>query len=167
MGGAKARVGPRVNKLETIHAARTAVTAVASLLVARLLKLPEAYWAAITAMIVMQSTLGAAWSVSKQRLAGTAVGAILGALLVTYAGANWELFGAGVFAAGILCTALRMERNAFRYSGITLAIVMLVGRNQPAWEIALHRFVEIALGIAVGLATTAVWPEQSLEEAKP
>jgi uncharacterized membrane protein YccC len=29
--------------------------------------MPEAYWAAITAMIVMQSTVGAALTISKQR----------------------------------------------------------------------------------------------------
>lgn len=165
MVDAKTRAWKIADKREALHAARTAVTAVASLLVARLLRLPEAYWAAITSIIVTQSTLGAAWTISKQRLAGTAVGAVLGALLVTYAGENWAVFGAGVFLAGMVCTALRMERNAYRYSGITLAIVMLVQRSLPAWEIATHRFVEISLGIAVGLATTAVWPETTFAES--
>ena len=96
----------RADKRETVRAARTAVTAVASLLLARLLRLPEAYWAAITSMIVMQSTLGSACTVSKQRLAGTAVDAVLGALLVTYAGASWEVFAAGVFGAGLISAAL-------------------------------------------------------------
>jgi uncharacterized membrane protein YccC len=161
---AKPRPWIGTDKREIVHAARTAITAVVSLLLARLLRLPEAYWAAITSMIVMQSNLGAAWTVSKQRLAGTAVGAVLGALLVTYAGASWEVFGAGVFVAGIICAVLRMERNAFRYSGITLAIVMLVARSLPVWEIAVHRFVEISLGIAVGLAVTAAWPEDKPAE---
>jgi len=165
MADAKPRAWKLADKREVVHAARTAVTAVASLLVARGLRLPEAYWAPITSMIVMQSTLGAAWTISKQRLAGTAVGAVLGALLVTYVRANWAVFGAAVFIAGIICTALGMERNAYRYSGITLAIVMLVASNRPAWEIATHRFVEISLGIAVGLATTAVWPEATFAES--
>ncbi|MGH9715922.1 MAG: FUSC family protein [Candidatus Acidiferrales bacterium] len=165
MVDAKHQAWPIADKREALHAARTAVTAVASLLLARLLRLPEAYWAAITSMIVMQSTLGAAWTVSKQRLAGTAVGAILGALLATYAGSNWAVFGASVFLAGMVCTALHMGRNAFRYSGITLVVVMLVARNLPMWEIAAHRFVEISLGIAVGLAITAAWPETTLAES--
>jgi uncharacterized membrane protein YccC len=116
-------------------------------------------------MIVMQSTLGAAWTVSKQRLAGTAVGAALGALFVTYAAVNWATFGADVFIAGLVCAALGMERNAYRYSGITLAIVMLEPRSRPVWEIATHRFVEISLGIAVGLAATAAWPEKALAKS--
>jgi len=37
---------------------------------------------------------------------------------------------------------------------------MLIASTQRPWIIALHRFVEISVGIAVGLILTAVWPEQ-------
>jgi uncharacterized membrane protein YccC len=60
---------------------------------------------------------------------------------------------------GIICAALRVERNAYRYASITLAIVMLVPRTTSEWIIAVHRFLEVSIGIAVGLALTAVWPE--------
>jgi uncharacterized membrane protein YccC len=143
---------------ELVHAAQTAIAAVVSLLVARLFHLPEAYWAAITTLIVMQSSLGAAWTLSKQRLAGTALGAIAGALLSAYVGSNVWIFGAGVFVLGVICALLRINRNAYRYAGITLAIVMLVAHTQPAWIIAVHRFFEISVGIAVGLLLTAAWP---------
>ena len=148
-----------VDRKELIHSARTTVAAVASLVIAGLFKLPEAYWAAVTTMIVMQSTLGAALTVSKQRLAGTALGAAAGALLATYTGQNVIAFGVGLLLLGVICAGLRIERNAYRYAGITLAIVMLVTRTQPAWIIAVHRFIEISLGIAVGLILTAIWPE--------
>jgi uncharacterized membrane protein YccC len=52
-----------------------------------------------------------------------------------------------------------MERSAFRYAGITLTIVLLIAHTQPAWIIAVHRFIEISLGIAVGLLLTVIWPE--------
>jgi len=45
-------------------------------------------------------------------------------------------------------------------AGITLAIVMLVVRVAPTWLVAAHRFAEVSIGIAVGLAVTAVWPER-------
>jgi len=61
----------------TLHAARTTIAAVVSLLVARALKMPEPYWATVTTMVVMQSTLGAAWKVSATRFAGTALGAVI------------------------------------------------------------------------------------------
>jgi uncharacterized membrane protein YgaE (UPF0421/DUF939 family) len=148
-----------MNQQEVLHSIRTAVAAIGSVLIARLCRLPESYWAAITAIVIMQSTLGASWTISKQRFAGTALGAAMGALLTAYAVQNVAAFGAGVFVLGLICTLLRIGRNAFRYAGITLAIVMLIAPTEPAWMVAIHRFLEISVGIGVGLLVAAVWPE--------
>jgi hypothetical protein len=37
---------------------------------------------------------------------------------------------------------------------------MLIHYARPAWVVALHRFVEVSVGIIVGLALTALWPER-------
>lgn len=142
--------------------ARTALTAVASLLLAGLLRLPEAYWAPITAIVVTQSTLGAALKASAQRFAGTALGAVMGALVATYFKPSAFAFGLVVFVLGILCTALRIDQVAYRFAGITVAIVLLVPRNNAPWMIATHRFLEVSVGIAVALAVASVWPEQEV-----
>ena len=154
-----------MDQKEVLHSLRTAVAAVGSLLIARFCRLPESYWAAVTTIVIMQSTLGAAWTVSKQRFVGTALGAAVGALLTAYAAQNVGAFGAGIFVLGLICALLGIGRNAFRYAGITLAIVMLVARAEPAWMIGIHRFLEISVGIAVGLLLTAVWPETEPEAA--
>jgi uncharacterized membrane protein YgaE (UPF0421/DUF939 family) len=140
-------------------AARTAVAAVASLLVARLFRLPEAYWAPIITLVVMKSTLGESLPISAQRFVGTAVGAAAGALVGTYFPGNALAFGVAVVAIGIFCAAFRIDQSAYRYAAITLAIVMLIPRSNREWEIAVHRFFEVSVGIAVGLAMSAVWPE--------
>ncbi len=159
MPGANNPISLRVNRQDVIHAVRTTIAAVASLLIARLFKLPEAYWAAITTLVVMQSSLGAALTVSWQRFVGSAIGAAAGALFATYFGSNTAMFGVGIFVMGIVCAALRLDKVAYRFAGITLAIIMLVAHAAPAWIVAIHRFIEVAVGIAVGLALTAVWPE--------
>jgi uncharacterized membrane protein YccC len=148
------------NPATMVHAARTAVAGVISYLLAHLCRLPEAYWAPISTMVVMQSTLGATVPVSAQRFAGTALGAAVGAVLNTWFRVNIWVFGAAVLLIGVLCAAFRVERTAYRYAGITLAIVMLVPRSSGGWVIALHRFLEVSLGIAVGLLIAAVWPER-------
>lgn len=150
----------RPKRKEIIHAVRTSIAAVASLLIARLFRLPESFWAPITTLVVMQSTLGAAWAISRQRLEGTALGAAMGALLAGVFRANVIIFGASIFVAGLICAALRLERSAYRYAGITLAIILLVEHTEPAWIISIHRFIEISIGIAVGLALTAIFPEE-------
>jgi uncharacterized membrane protein YccC len=141
------------------HSIRTAAAAVVSLLVARLFHLPETYWAAISTLIVMQSNLGAALPISAQRFIGTAVGAILGGFVGMYFPANVAAFGVAVFIIGVVCAALKVERAAYRYASITLAIVMLVPRAANEWVVAMHRFLEVSIGIFVGLALSAVWPE--------
>ena len=63
----------------------------------------------------------------------------------------------------MICAFLRIERAAYRYAGVTLAIVMLVARTGPAWIVAVHRFVEISVGIAVALILTAIWREAQVK----
>src|SRR5271165_4559417 len=153
------------NPSSITQSARTAVAAVVSLLVAHLFRLPEAYWAAISTLIVMQSTLGAALPISAQRFAGTAVGAVVAALVGTHFPGNVLVFGIAVFVIGLVCAAFRVERSAYRYASITLAIVMLVPRSNNEWVIAVDRFFEVSIGIAVGLAFTAIWPERKIERS--
>lgn len=139
-----------------VHSARASVAAVISMLVARALKMPEFYWAPISAIVVLLSTINPltlAW----QRFVGTAVGAIIGALMATYFPPNWAIFGAGIFVCGIICAMLRLG-NAYRFAAIAVCIVALVSHTRPPSIIALHRFLEVSLGIAVALLITVLWP---------
>jgi len=149
------------NPVSVSHAARTAAIVVVSFLVAKLFQLPEAYWAAITTLIVVQSPVTAV-STSAQYFAGTAVGAAVGGWAGTYFPGNVFVFGVCVLAIGIFFTPFRVERSAYRYASITLAIVMLV-RSHSGWIAALHRFLEVSVGIAIGLAISAMWPESGAE----
>lgn len=154
---AKRAAMPRLTALE--HSVRTAVVAIASLLAARLFRLPEAYWAPISTLVITQSSLGAAFSVSWQRFLGTVMGALVGAVAASYFTPNVVLFGAGVLILGLLCRLVGADRSAYRFGGVTLAIVLLIPRANPAWRVALHRFAEVSIGIAVALLFAKVWPE--------
>jgi len=156
----------RENLPSVKHSARVAIAVTVSFMVARLFRLPEAYWAVIATLVVMQSTLGATLIISVERIAATALGALVGALLAIYFTGNVFAFAAAVFVIGIVCIALRMEKTAYRYAGITLAIIVLIPRSNPAWIVALHRFFEVSVGIVVALALAAVWPEHQPESAK-
>jgi uncharacterized membrane protein YccC len=142
------------------HSARSAVAAAASLGVAGLFKMPEAYWAPISTIIVMQSTLGAAWAISKQRFIGTLLGAAFGVLLASYFEPQIIIFGAAIFALGLICAILHLDQRAYRFAGVTFTIVMLVTRGEAPWLIGLHRFSEVSLGIAVAIVLSALWPER-------
>ena len=154
------------NLPSVIHSIRTAIAATISLAVARLFGLPEAYWAAIATLVVMQSTLGATLLISVERIVATALGALAGAFLANYFTGNLVVFATAVFVLGLLSAAFRMEKSAYRYASITLAIIILIPRSNPAWIVALHRFFEVSVGIVVALALAAVWPEHQTQPVK-
>ena len=148
-----------------VHSARTGVATLASFLVARLFRLPEAYWAPITTIVITQSSLGAAWEVSWQRFVGTLVGAVLGGIVASYFEPTALVFGICVFVLGLLCAALRTDRSAYRFGGVTLAIVLLLPHVRSPWIAAFHRSAEVSIGIGVALMFAVVWPEK--EEIPP
>jgi len=143
------------------HSVRTATAATVSVLVARVVQMPEAYWAAIATLVVMQSTLGATLTLSIERIIATAVGASVGAVEANYFGANLVAFMLAVILIGFISYGFRLEKTAYRYASVTLAIIVLIPRTNPAWIVALHRFIEVSVGIIVALVVVAFWPERS------
>ncbi len=150
------------------NSARTALAAVAALLLARLFGMPEWYWAVITTVVVMQSVIGTSLPIAGRQLAGNALGAGIGILLAVVPGPRAAALGAGIFILGLICTLLgrihsnlraHLDRTTYRYSCVTLAIILLIPRPQALWIIALHRFLEVSIGIIVALAMTLLWPQ--------
>ncbi len=78
----------------------TALAAVSSFLIAHRLHMPEAYWAAISTIIVIQSTLGAALTASWRRFGGTVPGAAAGALLSITFDPLWQCSVLACFCSG-------------------------------------------------------------------
>ena len=148
------------------HSVRTALAATASVIVARLVQMPEAYWAAIATLVVMQSNLGATLTLSIERVIATALGASVGALEAHYFGANLIAFLVAIVLIGLLSYGFRLEKTAYRYASVTLAIIVLIPRSNPAWIIALHRFIEVSVGIIVALIVIGLWPERSPNAAQ-
>ena len=68
------------------------------------------------------------------------MGALVGLIVAVQVGPNLLAFGAGVFVLGLICALVGSDRTAYRFGGVTLAIVLLVPRTNSAWYIAFHRF---------------------------
>ena len=149
------------------NAIGTSVAATLAVFVARLIGMPEAYWAAMGTLLVMQSTLRATLTSSIQRIVATALGASVGAIEASYFGTNLIAFAVGLCLLGLLSFAFRMEKNAYHYAGSTLAIVALIPRANAPWIIAAHRFIELSIGVLVALAAVALWREEQRLLGKP
>jgi uncharacterized membrane protein YccC len=143
------------------QAIKTAIAGVISLYLTNLFHLPQGYWAAITALIVMQSNVGATLSASRTRLAGTAIGAIVGGFFMAMFGMNVMGFALAVTIAFFVCDVLHLAESQ-RLATVTVAIIMLIGQTASAWVIALHRFTEVALGILIALLVSlTLWPNHA------
>lgn len=146
----------RLDRSSILDWVRTTVAALASLLLARLLKMPEYYWAPISTIVIIQSTIPPhllGW----QRFVGTAIGAVLGAALATFFPSTTLIYGLGILLCGVFAWVLRVS-GAYRFAAITLSIVLLIPRTRAPWLIGWHRFLEVSLGIAVALVVTTLWP---------
>lgn len=147
----------KVRRLGVRHAFRTAVAAVATLLVVTALRLPQGYWAVITAVIVMQANLGGSIWASGTRLAGTAIGAVAGALAAHAGWPSWLSVGLAVFATVGVCTSVVRLRASSRVAGLTSVIVILAGHpGVSAFVTGFDRFLEISVGIVTALTVSAL-----------
>jgi uncharacterized membrane protein YccC len=98
---------------------------------------------------------------------GTLLGAIVGGMVASFFGPGVAVFGATVFILGLLCILTRSDRSAYRFGGITLAIVMLVPGTAPAWRIAFDRFAETSIAIGVALILAVLWPDKEAATLQP
>jgi uncharacterized membrane protein YgaE (UPF0421/DUF939 family) len=138
-----------------LHSLRTTLAAVLSAMLAHALKLPEFYWAPISTIVILLSPSDP-FTLAWQRFAGTALGAIVGALIATYFHINWMVYGAGIMVCGILSAILRLG-GAYRFAAITLTIILLIAHPAPPRIVSYHRFIEVSLGIAFALVLAKVW----------
>src|ERR1035438_9696578 len=107
---------------------RLATAAFASMLLARLLKMPEYYWAPISTIVIIQSTIPPR-TLGWQRFVGTALGAILDAALATFFRPSAVVYGLGILLCGLLAWLLRVG-GAYRFAAITLSIILLIPRTR-------------------------------------
>jgi uncharacterized membrane protein YccC len=121
--------------------------------------LHDGYWGAISAIIVLQSNFGATISASRDRILGTLIGAVLGFSFTLVGALPWN-FILAVLTAMIVCGVLGL-RSSSRLAGVTISIIMLVNTGSH-WTLALHRVLEVFLGIFVAVAiSTLVLPDSA------
>jgi uncharacterized membrane protein YgaE (UPF0421/DUF939 family) len=117
--------------------------------------LPENYWAPISAIVVLYPNHDATKKAAADRFMGTIMGALVGWASAAWWHQNVLLYGVAVLVAVALCYFLRME-NASRLCAVTVTVITIIPRAEPAHLIAFHRFVEVSYGAACALGYTAV-----------
>lgn len=156
MAGTATTLTKTLDRLRLDEGLRTAVAAALSYWLTGVMQLSDGYWAAISAIVVMQSQVGTTLLASRDRLLGTAIGGVVGWLTILVWHRQTVEFALAVLVVMVLCSALRLE-NAGRLGGITVIIIVLIPFPGPVWHVAVVRFLEVLLGVAVSLAVSVAW----------
>jgi uncharacterized membrane protein YccC len=143
-------------------AAKVAVAAGSAFVLATLLNLPQGYWSVISALIVVQGSVGGTLAAAQERAVGTLVGAAVGGVaaflhphsLVTTSVTLTVVVAALAFAAA--------GRPMLKLAPVTAAILLVATANQPdQLAVAVERVLEVTLGCVVGVVVTlAVFPNR-------
>ncbi|MBH8565431.1 FUSC family protein [Nostoc sp. CENA67] len=130
-------------------ALKMAIASAISLIIAQWLQWEYPFYAVIAAIIVMSSTHGSTLKLGIQRLIGTAIGAMGGAIFAIALGSNSWSLALCVFLTIFLASYWKFNEAA-KLAGYVAAIVILSHSESP-WLYAWHRYLETFLGIGVAL----------------
>ena len=147
----------RRHTAELRHALRVVTAVVAAFAVVKFLGLPQGWWAVITALLVVQTSVGGSLKAALDRLWGTLAGALYGALVAISIPHATDPGLALAIAVAILPLAFLAAVNAiFRVAPVTALIVMLpiYGHSPDPLVSAIDRVFEIIIGNIVALAVT-------------
>jgi len=144
------------HRLEAGLTARMSAAGLITFAVAHWLGLTQIYWAVLTAVIVMQASLGGSLKAMLDRLVGTIGGAGWGvAVTLTLPHQSALSTGLALAVSLVPLAAVVAFRPGYRVAPVTAVIVLLAQTNQSGViEAALERVFEIGLGslIALGVA---------------
>jgi uncharacterized membrane protein YccC len=138
-------------------AVRVTAAAMLAFALAKLLGFAHGYWAVITAIIVMQTSVGGSLKAAVDRLLGTMAGALYGAAIaILIPHATTTSLATAMIAAIAPLALLAAIRSNFKAAPITAFIVLvpLSGQETAPLTYALDRILEISIGSVVGMATS-------------
>jgi uncharacterized membrane protein YgaE (UPF0421/DUF939 family) len=133
---------------------RAALPAGLAVAIAQFLELQYPLYALIAAVIVMDLSPSKTRQLALQRLAGTLLGATVGAALSYFLPPGPLAIVVSILAAMLLSHVLRLQAAA-KLAGYVCGIVVLAHGAHP-WSYALYRVIETLLGIAMAVLVSLV-----------
>ena len=152
---------PRLDPIHLRQAVRATVAAVAAYVLADIFGLPKGYWSVLTAVIVMQATIGATLGATVDRLLGTMLGAAAGVVGAVLSGPS--ALRTGLVLVMLVTVYIAARRPNLKLGPVTAAIVMLADpTHADPLGAAFQRVAEIGLGAVVGvLAALLILPARA------
>ena len=145
------------HQAELRHALRVGVAAIISLYIVHLLNLTQGYWTILTAVLVVQSSVGGSMKFAIDRMIGTIGGAVYGAIVAAFMPHDHGTAQYIALLIGVMPPALLAAINpSFRITPVTVVIVLFstAAQHIDVFTYAIDRVLEIGLGSILGLAVS-------------
>ncbi len=143
------------------NSVRGAAGVALAVLIAQRAGLQHAFWVVLGTLSVLRSNALGTGSTILSALAGTAVGILLGAALITGIGTSqpvlWALLPVAVLLAAYAPRAISFAAGQV---GFTLVLFILFNLIQPTgWRVGIVRIEDVAIGFAISLGVGILfWP---------
>ncbi|CAH2214470.1 FUSC family protein [Tepidibacter aestuarii] len=129
---------------------KTAIAVSLSVAISRFLNMEYPFYAAIAAIISMQTTVGESFKVGRNRMLGTIVGATLGVIFYIISPENIISIGIGIAIVIYICNLLGWNKS-ISIAGIVFCVIMtnLDGRDPIFY--GLNRIFDTFIGIIIAV----------------
>ncbi|MFJ4777612.1 FUSC family protein [Streptomyces sp. NPDC088762] len=149
------------------NAVRISLALTAARLVAGLDTLPHGFWAMLATLSLTRTTAGETWSTVRVALAGTFLGALLTAGLLSLAGSDTAVYAAVLPVWMLFSFTVGPVRGVGWAQGLFTVLVALVFvQLAPAtWQLAEFRLLDVLIGSAIGAVFGILaWPRGAHDE---
>lgn len=136
---------------------RTVKTALAVFLILLVYRLPgmdSPFYAAIAAIIAMQSSVKESFTAGKDRMLGTVTGALAGLILALLHPGHPVLIGVGIIAVIYVCDKLGWNKS-ISIAGIVFLAIMLNMEGRNPVQYSLFRILDTFIGITTAVLVNA------------
>lgn len=138
-------------------ALRVTIAGTLAFAITKAFNLPQGYWAAITAVVITQASVGGSLKAAIERFLGTLAGAVYGGLIAAIVPHHSSLGVGFAMVAGLFPLALLAAvKPSFRVAPVTGLIMLLPPAGQAIGPLAaaVDRVAEITLGNIVGVVVS-------------
>jgi uncharacterized membrane protein YccC len=137
------------------QAVQTAVAACLAYAAADVLKMPQGFWAVVTAIMVMQANVGGSLGMAIDRLLGSLLGVLVGGAAAIVLADVHALKYVGLAATVLVLGYFSAPRAPLRIACVTAAIVIL---GDPRLGVPIssagYRMIEVLIGTAIAILTS-------------
>lgn len=145
-------------------ALQSSIAAAITFTVVSFFNLPEMFLALISAVLVVEPSIGNTFDQAKGRILATILGSAIGFGLVAII--PWGYGTAlSLLIIMFIMNAIASLNPSWRY-GVVAAVAISLGSEESALDTSIDRLIAMGIGIGIGLLITAiVWPEKAITRA--